>query len=69
MKNSKELQHVGDEPLPFSGLRAKQKGYAEMIHCKNCHWFDSIYIPFGITIKDYLKDKACERCKCIGVLY
>jgi len=48
---------------------AKQKGYAESISCINCNWHDSIYIPFGVKRKDYLCDKSCERCKCVGTLY
>lgn len=47
----------------------KQLGYGEMIHCNNCNHFISVYIPFGKIKKDYLSDKPCERCKCVGVLY
>ena len=57
-----ELKHVG---LDFD----QTKGYAHMYHCKNCASFKTIYIPYKIEIKDYLLDKACERCKCVGVLY
>lgn len=45
------------------------KGYQHMVHCSNCNWFDVIYIPYKVTIEDYLKSQDCERCKCAGVLY
>lgn len=47
----------------------RTKGYAEHISCTNCNWFDTIYIPYGIKRKEYLKDKICERCKCKETLY
>ena len=47
----------------------KQKGYAETIQCLNCHWREQIYVPFGITKKEYLKSKRCKRCKCGDVLF
>jgi len=59
-----------DRKLRHVGLHWEEKeGYAEMIHCSNCNWITTIYIPFKILIKDYLKDKECERCICKGVLY
>ena len=61
-----KLMHVGVYDYADESL---QKGYAEMIHCNNCKWFRTVYIPKGEKIKDYLKDKYCERCNCIGVLY
>ncbi len=47
----------------------RQQGYAEMIHCINCADFLTVYIPHGIKKKDYLSDKPCQRCKCVGTLY
>jgi len=57
-----KLEHVGLES-------DQTKGYAHMYHCLNCGNFATIYIPYRTTIKGYLKDKCCERCKCEGVLY
>ena len=45
------------------------KGYATNIHCLNCSECDTIYIPYGETIKNYLDNKECPHCKCKGVLY
>lgn len=47
----------------------KKLGYAESIRCSNCSWSSVVYIPFGIKIKQYLKGKVCERCKCEGTLF
>ncbi len=57
--------------LNFVGLTfdKTQQGYITKIDCLNCHNRESIYVPFGITIKDYLIDKKCPGCKCEGVLY
>jgi hypothetical protein len=60
--SEKELTRVG---LQYD----KTKGYSEMIHCSNCNWFCSIYIPYENKVKDYLKDKKCVRCQCVGVLF
>jgi len=59
-----------DGKLKRAGFHLDEKeGYEVAIHCSNCSWFTNIYVPFKITIKDYLKDKECERCFCKGVLY
>ena len=47
----------------------KTKGYGTKIHCINCSERATVYIPYGELIKDYLKDKKCPDCKCVGVLY
>lgn len=62
IRPEKELVHVG---LHYDSTL----GYTHSSGCLNCRWFGSIYIPYGVTIKEYLKNKRCERCNCEGVLY
>ena len=66
MSKEFKFDHVGLND--YSDDR-KILGYVEMIHCTNCAYFITVYIPFGKTKKDYLDDKPCERCKCVGTLY
>lgn len=61
-----KFNHVGANDFAD---QSKQLGYAEMIHCSNCAWFTTVYIPFGSKKKEYLKEKSCERCKCEGTIY
>ena len=32
--------------------------------CENCFAPYSFEIPFGTTVKDFIKDKKCENCGC-----
>lgn len=66
---TKELERPEKELVSVGLDVDRTLGYIDRIHCNNCNWFDTIYIPYGITIKQYLKDKRCKRCNCEGVLY
>lgn len=42
----------------------KNKTYSVAIRCRNCDINTSLFIPFGMTRSDFLKDIKCNRCGC-----
>ena len=43
----------------------KDTNYTVDIVCKNCLEEEEYEIPFGKTVKEFLKGKKCENCKCL----
>ena len=55
-----------DEREPESEEIEEEDNTYEMeeLECTNCKAMDNFDIPFGKTVKDFLKDKKCEFCGC-----
>ncbi len=58
---SKKEQEIEEEQFE----EEKDTTYTVNIECKNCLVEEEYEIPFGKTVKEFLRGKKCENCKCL----
>lgn len=42
----------------------KEKNYTHIAHCSNCHTCNTLQIPIGTTIAEFMLGKRCQKCGC-----
>lgn len=65
--NKKEKEFLYNLPNWHYEEENENKTYNVIIHCDNCKEYRSVYIPFGMTVKEYSLHYKCSNCGCDGL--